>query len=113
MAYAVPGGGILCQELLRPSFSGFHPKDPDLTRSKIIQRLSLLIGFLDSIQPPSANADLCNDCKQTIQHVLDHHLNGETYNFGNVDTFDWSVNGGLNFGFELLDTYDWLRTGFS
>lgn len=112
MAYAAPGGGILCQELLKPTFRGAHPKAPELTRSNIIQRLSLLIGFLDWIQPPTANADLCSDCKQIIQRVLDHHLNAETSDGGNIDTFDWNFNSQLDFNFDLLDTYDWLRTEY-
>ncbi|RGP70051.1 hypothetical protein FSPOR_4343 [Fusarium sporotrichioides] len=47
MAFAVPGGGILCQELLQPTFQGRHPKDSRLSRSSIVQNLSLLVGFLD------------------------------------------------------------------
>ncbi|KAH7153255.1 hypothetical protein EDB81DRAFT_946139 [Dactylonectria macrodidyma] len=47
MAYGAPGGGILCLELLRPTFRGIHPDSPKLSRSSIIQQLSLLIGFLD------------------------------------------------------------------
>ncbi|KAF4334864.1 hypothetical protein FBEOM_11288 [Fusarium beomiforme] len=47
MAFAAPGGGILCLELLRPTFRGIHPDSPKLSRSAIIQKLSLLIGFLD------------------------------------------------------------------
>ncbi|KPM43445.1 hypothetical protein AK830_g3114 [Neonectria ditissima] len=46
MAYGAPGGGILCLELLRPTFRT-HPDCPKLSRSSIIQQLSLLIGFLD------------------------------------------------------------------
>ncbi|KAM0351639.1 hypothetical protein ACHAPU_002649 [Fusarium lateritium] len=75
MAFAAPGGGILCLELLRPTFRGTHPDYPKLSRSAIIQKLSLLIGFLDWVRPPAPNADLCADCKAVIQGVLDHNLN--------------------------------------
>ncbi|KIL86502.1 hypothetical protein FAVG1_10332 [Fusarium avenaceum] len=75
MAFAAPGGGILCLELLRPTFRGTHPDCPKLSRSAIIQKLSLLIGFLDWVRPPAPNADLCADCKAVIQGVLDHNLN--------------------------------------
>ncbi|KAH7133183.1 hypothetical protein B0J13DRAFT_678251 [Dactylonectria estremocensis] len=54
MAYGAPGGGILCLELLRPTFRGIHPDSPKLSRSSIIQQLSLLIGFLDWISAPIA-----------------------------------------------------------
>ncbi|KAM0552627.1 hypothetical protein ACHAPJ_007724 [Fusarium lateritium] len=63
MAFAAPGGGILCLELLRPTFRGTHPDSPKLSRSAIIQKLSLLIGFLDWVRAPAPNADLCADCK--------------------------------------------------
>ncbi|KAI1260230.1 hypothetical protein F5Y18DRAFT_405977 [Xylariaceae sp. FL1019] len=42
MAFGVPAGGILCQELLKPTVLN----DPRITRSTIIQKLSLLVGFL-------------------------------------------------------------------
>ena len=112
MANAAPGGGILCQELLRQTFRGAHPKNPEITRSSIIQRLSLLIGFLDWTQPPAPNADLCSDCKQIIQRVLDHHLNAETNENGTINSFDWNLDRPLDFNFELLDTYDWIRTDY-
>ncbi|KAF7551269.1 hypothetical protein G7Z17_g5125 [Cylindrodendrum hubeiense] len=107
MAYAAPGGGILCLELLRPTFHGIHPESPKLSRSSIIQQLSLLIGFLDWVRPSAPNADLCADCKAIIQGVLDHNLNvagGE----GALETLDWEGLQ-LDFNFDLLDTFDWLR----
>ncbi|KAF5989657.1 hypothetical protein FBULB1_660 [Fusarium bulbicola] len=75
MAFAVPGGGILCLELLSPTFQGIHPKDNRLSRSSIIQQLSLLVGFLDWVHPSAPNGDLCASCKTVIQRVLDYHLN--------------------------------------
>lgn len=107
MAYGAPGGGILCLELLRPTFRGTHPKSPKLSRSSIIQQLSLLIGFLDWVRPSAPNADLCADCKAVVQGVLDHNLNvagGE----GALETLDWEGLQ-LDFNFDLLDTFDWLR----
>ncbi|KAF4957968.1 hypothetical protein FGADI_2797 [Fusarium gaditjirri] len=75
MAFAVPGGGILCLELLSPTFQGKHPKDNRLSRSSIVQQLSLLVGFLDWVHPSAPNGDLCASCKTVIQRVLDYHLN--------------------------------------
>ncbi|KLO80841.1 uncharacterized protein LW93_9086 [Fusarium fujikuroi] len=62
MAFAVPGGGILCLELLSPTFQGKHPKDSRLSRSNIVQQLSLLVGFLDWVHPSAPNGDLCASC---------------------------------------------------
>ncbi|KAJ4321144.1 hypothetical protein N0V84_005496 [Fusarium piperis] len=109
MAYAAPGGGILCLELLRPTFHGTHPDCPKLSRSAIIQKLSLLIGFLDWVRPPAPNADLCADCKAVIQGVLDHNLNAPIAGGGALETLDWDFPMQLDFNFDLLDTFDWLR----
>ncbi|EXK24027.1 hypothetical protein FOMG_19228 [Fusarium oxysporum f. sp. melonis 26406] len=109
MAYAAPGGGILCLELLRPTFHGIHPDCAELSRSTIIQKLSLLIGFLDWVRPPAPNADLCADCKAVIQGVLEHNLNAPLAGGGALETLDWGMPMQLDFNFDLLDTFDWLR----
>ncbi|KAF5608581.1 uncharacterized protein FSUBG_4509 [Fusarium subglutinans] len=89
MAFAVPGGGILCLELLSPTFQGKHPKDSRLSRSSIVQQLSLLVGFLDWVQPSAPNGDLCASCKTVIQRVLDYHLNNmdPMSDVGSLDQF--------------------------
>lgn len=109
MAYAAPGGGILCLELLRSTFQGFHPKCTSLSRSSIVQNLSLLIGFLDWVRPSAPNGDLCADCKVVIQRVLDHNLNTTMDGGGALDTLDWGFATQLDFNFDLLDTFDWMR----
>ncbi|KAK5996606.1 hypothetical protein PT974_01943 [Cladobotryum mycophilum] len=107
MAFATPGGGILCMELLHPTFKGSHPTNPAITRSNIIQNLSLLIGFLDWIDPSAPNGDLCVSCRNIIRLVLDHVLNATAENTiwppAALDDMQ------LDFNFELLDTFDWLR----
>ncbi|RGP78703.1 hypothetical protein FLONG3_3158 [Fusarium longipes] len=108
MAFAVPGGGILCQELLRPTFQGRHPKDSRLSRSSIVQKLSLLVGFLDWVHPSAPNGDLCASCKTVIQRVLDYHLNDPVSELGSLEHFSSGLAGRLNFKFELLNTFDWL-----
>lgn len=118
MAYAAPAGGILCNELLGPPQQ--HSQVAGVTRSSIIQHLSLLNGFLDWVSPLSPNGDLCGSCQMVIQHVLDHALNAPpqgTLNAPDAEsTFDFNldlssdidaINGYFNF--DLLDTYDWLR----
>ncbi|KFA46891.1 hypothetical protein S40293_03619 [Stachybotrys chartarum IBT 40293] len=126
MNYAAPGGGILSMELLRPTFSGpHHPRNPNLTRSAIIQRLSLLVAFLGWVGPDAAHADLCVNCQNVIQHVLDHTLNNggaqampqdaaqthQQQQAVNDATMGEFMDGeGFNFGLDLLDTFSWLRT---
>ncbi|KAF4339484.1 serine threonine kinase [Fusarium beomiforme] len=111
MAFAVPGGGILCLELLSPTFQGKHPKDNRLSRSSIVQQLSLLVGFLDWVHPSAPNGDLCASCKTVIQRVLDYHLNNmdPITDVGSLDQFSSGLAGRLNFRFELLNTFDWLN----
>ncbi|KAG8673661.1 hypothetical protein FPOAC1_006975 [Fusarium poae] len=110
MAFAVPGGGILCQELLQPTFQGRHPRDNRLSRSSIVQKLSLLVGFLDWVHPSAPNGDLCASCKTVIQRVLDYHLNDAVNELGSLEHFSSGLSGRLNFKFELMNTFEWLNT---
>jgi len=106
MAYAAPAGGILCMELLRPMLH-LRPGDQSITRSKITQQLSLLIGFLDWVSPSAPNGDLCTSSKTIIQHVLDHSLNAAS----GPQPHEWDLSGDFGdfFNFDLLDTFDFLR----
>ncbi|KAI1505176.1 hypothetical protein F5X99DRAFT_416250 [Biscogniauxia marginata] len=113
MAYAVPAGGILCLELLKPTLHGNPPQGTDITRSKIIQKLSLLVGFLDWIRPTAPNGDLCGNCKSIIKHVLDQALNVSLTGYGSTGAFDWNFSMQVDFDFDLLDTFDWTRPEFS
>lgn len=78
LGFVALGSGIMCQELLRPTFHGPHPKDSTITRSSIIQQLSVLVTFLDWIYPSCllGDGDLCKQLRDVIQRVLDHVLNG-------------------------------------
>ena len=118
MGYAVPAGGILSMELLKPSplvtqpHSGPNPQVPRVSRSSIVQKLSLLVGFLDWVNPSAPNGDLCSECKSVIQRVLDQTLNvAPADGFTAPDPLDgWDFSSTqLDFNFDLLDTYDWLR----
>ena len=118
MGFAAPAGGILSMELLKPrsstseSHPGTNPQVPLLSRSSIVQKLSLLVGFLDWINPSAPNGDLCSECKSVIQRVLDQTLNvAPTDGFAAPDPLDgWDLSSTqLDFNFDLLDTYDWLR----
>lgn len=142
MSYGAPGGGVLCMELLNPTLPRpipyLSPSSPRITRSAIIQQLSLLVGFLGWVGPSAPNADLTASCKTVIQSVLDHTLNGPpapqqgaggsgsgsgsgNYGGGGGGTlpfFEGFDPGQIDFGFDLLGTFDWLNpedmmTGFS
>ncbi|KXJ87361.1 hypothetical protein Micbo1qcDRAFT_208372 [Microdochium bolleyi] len=137
MEYGSPAGGVLCLELLRPTFTGNHFKNSSVSRSSIIQNLTLLVGFLDWVKPSAPNSDLCADCKLVIKRVLDHHLNNpapmptaavdpssqviglasdETQlqpsaSMNYVEPLDqWMPAEDMPiFNFQLMDTFDWLR----
>ncbi|KAI0598429.1 hypothetical protein F4775DRAFT_183897 [Biscogniauxia sp. FL1348] len=113
MAYAVPAGGILCLELLKPTLHNNPPHGRDITRSGIIQKLSLLVGFLDWIRPTAPNGDLCGNCKSIIKHVLDQALNASSAGYESTGAFDWDFSTQVDFDFDLLDTFDWTRPDFS
>ncbi|KAI9148435.1 hypothetical protein HJFPF1_12267 [Paramyrothecium foliicola] len=125
MSYAAPGGGVLSMELLRPTFSGpHHPRKEDMTRSSIVQQLSLLVGFLGWVGPDAPNADLCASCRTVIQQVLDHTFNqGVTLSmeqeqaglFQHHESNEYALDeptyrGDASLGFDLLDTFSWLRS---
>ncbi|KAL6887327.1 N-terminal binuclear Zn cluster-containing/DNA binding domain-containing protein [Trichoderma longibrachiatum] len=108
MAFATPSGGILCMELLNPTFKGsYHPKDPSITRSNIIQQLSLLIAFLEWIDPSRPNGDMCMAASAVMRRVLDHVLNtaSEGLSWRPEERDDVQ----LDFSFELFDTFDWMK----
>jgi hypothetical protein len=108
VGYGAPASGILCKEVLMPTLRGRHPKDPRITRSSIIQKLSLFVGFLDWVNPAAPNAYLCSDCKSVIQRVLDQALNTAPSEKALPDLWDFP-NTQLDFNSDLFDTYDWLR----
>ncbi|KAK6953645.1 hypothetical protein Daesc_005950 [Daldinia eschscholtzii] len=112
MAYAVPAGGILCLELLKPTLHLRPHSDSRITRSNIIQKLSLLVAFLDWVSPSAPNGDLCSDAKSVIQRVLDQTLNAASSIYEPPAIFQWDSSTQLDFSFDLLDTFDWNRPDF-
>ncbi|KAI0973756.1 hypothetical protein F4678DRAFT_486918 [Xylaria arbuscula] len=108
MAFGVPAGGILCQELLMPTLHS----DLRITRSSLIQKLSLLVGFLDWIKPTAPNGDQCGKCKTIIKHVLDQALNGPLPGYESAPgaAFDLDFTTQVDFDFDLLDTFGWTRS---
>ncbi|KAI0835947.1 hypothetical protein F5Y06DRAFT_299047 [Hypoxylon sp. FL0890] len=112
MAYAVPAGGILCLELLRPTLHIRPHSDPRITRSNIIQKLSLLVAYLNWVSPWGPNGDLCNDAKSVIQRVLDQTLNAASSVYEPPAVLEWDFSTQLDFNFDLLDTFNWNRPDF-
>ncbi|KAI0419855.1 hypothetical protein F5X98DRAFT_362267 [Xylaria grammica] len=108
LAFGVPAGGILCQELLKPT----PHNDLRITRSSLIQKLSLLVGFLDWVKPTAPNGDQCVKCKTIIKHVLDQALNAPAPGYENAPgaAFDWDFTTQVDFDFDLLDTFGWTRS---
>lgn len=113
MSLAAPASGILCMGLLNPSQSRIdasaRPK-----RSQIVQKLSLLVGFLDWVKPTAPNGGLCGKVKSTINSVLEEALDpSDGLSHGQQDFGEGYLDVALDlneyFNFELLDTFDWLR----
>ncbi|KAF6824166.1 fungal specific transcription factor [Colletotrichum plurivorum] len=121
MAYAAPGGGILCLELLKPSVTltdvSISSSDGNLiTRSSIVQLLSLLVGFLNWVSPKEANGNICTNCRAIVHRVLDQALNVAPGTAGAPapDPMEWDFDAAhLDFNFDLLDTFEWMRPEFS
>ncbi|KAI1100907.1 hypothetical protein F4804DRAFT_344383 [Jackrogersella minutella] len=114
MAYAVPAGGILCLELLKPTLHIRPHSDPRITRSNIIQKLTLLVAYLEWVSPSGLgpNGDMCSDAKSVIQRVLDQTLNAASSVYEPPAVFEWDSSTQLDFNFDLLDTFDWNRPDF-
>ncbi|KAI1324247.1 hypothetical protein F5Y16DRAFT_312659 [Xylariaceae sp. FL0255] len=109
MSFAAPAGGTLCMHLLKPKPDAAD-KDA-LSRSKIVQKLSLLVGFLDWVDPSGPNGKLCKGCKAIIEKVLDKAINDTREpDSSTVLPFQTDIPAELNFNFDLLDTFDWLRS---
>lgn len=125
MAYAAPSGGILCQELLKPSVrlpsvgdetaASRASADDTLqlpTRFAMIEHLFLLVGFLDRVSPSAPNGDLCRDCKVVIRRVLEQSVGqppGAASDVQGLAPWDVDLQPSVDFNFELLDTFDWIR----
>jgi hypothetical protein len=109
MAYAAPASGVLCHELLRPTFRGTHPQDKRISRSSLVQSLSLLVSCLDQIRANAPNGALCANCKRIIQYVLDYRLNALEESVPRMEDLDWTLPSQVEFDFDLLDTFDWLQ----
>ncbi|KAH7130884.1 hypothetical protein EDB81DRAFT_888184 [Dactylonectria macrodidyma] len=119
MAYAAPSGGILSQELLKQSAAPYMvpaggKQGP--SRFAIIEKLFLLVSFLDWVSPNAPNGDLCRSCKRIIRHVLEKVTQDATPASGfpqaapTLEPWNWDLGDtSIDFEFDLLDTFEWLR----
>jgi hypothetical protein len=114
--FASPAAGILCLELLRPYAGNIDsgPALPGVSKSDLIQNLSLLNGFLGWIEPLMPGRRLTGSFVQrVIQRVLDQTLNHPIESAArSISTMDWGAEMGLDMNelsFDLLDTFDWMR----
>lgn len=110
MSYAAPAGGVLCLELLKGSSAPLS-RATTVTRSNVIQQLSLLVGFLDWVRPGAPNSDICHSVKRVVKHVLDQTLNSSPQDdqVSAVEGMGFAADMNDFFSFDLLDTFDWLR----
>ncbi|KAI1869209.1 uncharacterized protein JN550_005839 [Neoarthrinium moseri] len=113
VGYGAPGGGILCKCLLKSRSGMLDPSQPHITRSAVIQKLSIFAGFLNWVRPTAPNAELCGEIGSVVQQVLDQALNTVPNDTTILEGMDWDFGGQVDFSFDLMDTFDWLRTDFS
>ena len=76
MSYGMPAIGIICTEFLR-QVKNPNEVEAKLPRSETVQNLSMMIGFLDWVQPAAGNYKLCHRMCRVIRRVLDKVLDPE------------------------------------
>lgn len=110
MSYAVPPSGILCLELLRPEYILHFP------RSDIIQNLSLLVAYLEWIQPLASSGDTVSFIRRILGRCLDRILNVPPVLGSHQPSPDallegqfWEESAVTGYPhLELLNTFDWI-----
>lgn len=117
VGFASPAAGILCLEIMRPYTDNLNCDlvDSGISRSELIQNMSLLNGFLSWIEPLMPGRKMTASFVQgVVQRVLDQALNppvGSHDGLG-LETMEWATNPGADLNdlsFNLLDTFEWLR----
>lgn len=117
LGYAAPAAGILCLDLLRPNTD--EAAEAAVSRSELIQKLSLFHGFLSWIRPFVPGKDKKTSfVRNVIRRVLDQVLAPDSSRAveqpggGGGDFMSWGAEMGLDandFSLDLLDTFDWMR----
>ncbi|RDW92202.1 hypothetical protein BP5796_01596 [Coleophoma crateriformis] len=111
MFYGIPAAGVICVELLR-QMKQSAPTHLHVPRSEVIPNLSLLVGFLDWVQPTAANKQLCIRMRAVIKGILDRILDAppaleiapalDHFDIAQMDVDD----------LKWLDSIDWTRGPF-
>lgn len=126
MCYGVPAAGVLCIQLLNQMRNSAQAREQQVVfpRSEVVQNLSLLIGFLDWVQPTAGNYQLCTRMRRTIKQILDKVLNPPlmqqpisvglpvsevSVNTGEVDFDPDAFSGNGLDDFDWLNSVDWSR----
>lgn len=80
LSYGIPCAGILCLELLRasnlappmPATEAMPVPTPvQLSRSEVVQTLTMFIAFLSWIRPTDNNVQLCGKFKKVVKRIID------------------------------------------
>ncbi|KAI9054513.1 hypothetical protein LZ554_001670 [Drepanopeziza brunnea f. sp. 'monogermtubi'] len=80
LSYGIPCAGILCLELLRasnlappmaPTETMPSPTPVQLSRSEVVQTLTMFIAFLNWIRPTDNNVQLCGKFKKVVKRIID------------------------------------------
>jgi hypothetical protein len=109
MSYAAPAGGVLCVQLLKCDTTAAR-------KAVIIEKLSMLVSFLDWVEPTAPNYSIGKGVQQAVRRTIEQSLErpavgvadtlpdaGISYMTESTGEFDGIFN------FDLLDTFDWLR----
>jgi hypothetical protein len=116
MGYAVPAAAVLCMELVDPSpisprTEGFNVAGESYSRSAIIQQLSILVCYLNSLGFSGPNSPIISNPESVIRKVLNHVLNasGEPRTVQEVGNFEFTPDWGNLAQFTPLDNIDWFN----
>ncbi|TGO55360.1 hypothetical protein BCON_0093g00330 [Botryotinia convoluta] len=111
MCYGIPSAGVICVELIKEMENPAAQPAYYLSRSEVIQNLSLLVGFLDWVRPTAANHELCGRMRQIVKRTLDKILDPpKITNTPKASTSTTVPISNLNFEPMVMDDLDWLDT---
>lgn len=108
-SYGVPSAGVICVELLKLATG---QSSLEISRSGAIQKLTLLVAFLEWIRPTDGNYTLAQRLRKVVRRLLDYVLDAsqkepateagsEVQYDPMLDSFD---------GMNDMNDMDWLST---
>ena len=115
MCYAAPAGAVLCMELVNPSpvdvmSEGGTVAGETYSRSSIIQQLSMLVGFLNSLDISEPDSLITSSARTVLKKVLDFLLNdtGRPQALVEPTSFNFTMSWDHFAQFNSLDDLSWL-----